>query len=690
MPRAHDELRRMIRNVRVGKGALVATGLGLTVAMALLLVFEPAPVRLAELRTYDVMLGARRASPPSPALVLVGIDDESLAARGQWPWPRYRIAMLLDRLQRAGAEVVALDLLMPEPDRSSPEVIRTERKRDDVEAAVPESGGGEDGNTQRLAAALGRGNTVLAYHLGFSGGGVPATQPVPAAPPGMIVTGSPGSADGWPVPTGAIRSLPRLTAAATAEGFANTVKDADGTLRRTPLLLALGDRPLPSLALAAILVASTERNVRRVREGSETFLYVGTRRIPLDPAGNMLLDIPSERRARPYYSARAVLDGELGTDSLRGKIVLLGGWATGTGDLHLVPSGRFARGLEVHATVIDAILSGRFIARPGWARGAELVAVLLLGIGSTLLLSRSGFVLSLLAVSLGSVSCYWGGTQLLAATGLYLSPLMPMTTPVVLITVLSLLKYGIEARKVEEGIRDLLHAQDEIIVSMSVMSEARHKETGLHILRTRRYVEILARQLATTPRYRDLGESSIVLLAKSAPLHDIGKVGIPDEILHKPGKLTAAEYAVMKSHATIGAAALTRIVDAAGRPEQNEFLTYARQMTVAHHERWDGSGYPAGLRGEDIPLAGRLMALADVYDAMVTRRAYKAALTHEEAREHIRQQSGSQFDPDVVAAFLARDEEFREVARAFADGEDPDPVLRAGTPTPVPLRRDGG
>ena len=225
---------------------------------------------------------------------------------------------------------------------------------------------------------------------------------------------------------------------------------------------------------------------------------------------------------------------------------------------------------------------------------------------------------------------------------------------------------------------------------MSVMSEARHKETGLHILRTRRYVEILARQLATTPRYRDLVESSIALLAKSAPLHDIGKVGIPDEILHKPGKLSADEYAVMKSHTTIGAAALARIADSTGRPEKNEFLTYARQMTVAHHERWDGSGYPGGLRGEDIPLAGRLMALADVYDAMVTRRAYKAALTHEEAREHIRQQSGSQFDPDVVAAFLATDEAFREVARACADGEGPDPVQRAGTPTPVSLRRDGG
>ncbi|HSO28951.1 MAG TPA: CHASE2 domain-containing protein [Candidatus Sulfomarinibacteraceae bacterium] len=681
MPGADHPLRRPLRAVWAGKGVLVGVGLGLTVALALLLVFEPTPVRLAELRTYDLMLGARRAPPPSPALVLVGIDDESLAARGQWPWPRYRLAMLVERLQRAGAEVVALDLLMPEPDRTSPEIIRTERERDAVAAVAPESSGVQDGNTERLATALRRGNTVLAYHLAFSGGGVPAEQPVPTVPAGMIVTGSPGSADGWPEPTGAIRSLPQLTAASTAEGFANSVKDVDGTLRRTPLLLTLDDRPLPSLALAAILMASTERNVRRVKEGSETFLHWGTRRIPLDRAGNMLLDIRSEQRAR-YHSARAVLDGELGTDGLRGKIVLVGGWATGTGDLHLVPSGRWARGLEVHASVIDAILTGRFIARPGWARGAELVAVLLLGIASTLLLSRSGFKLSLAAVSLGSVGCYWGATQLLAATGLYLSPLMPMATPVVITTVLSLLKYGIEARKVEEGLRSLLDAQDAIIVSMSVLSEARDEETGRHILRTQRYVEILARQLATTPRYRDLGEPSIRLLAKSAPLHDIGKVGIPDEILQKPGKLSADEYAVMKSHTTIGANALTQIVDAYGHPEDNEFLTYARQMTVAHHERWDGSGYPAGLRGEDIPLAGRLMAVADVYDAMVSRRVYKAACTHEDAREYIRQQSGAYFDPDVVAAFLARHEAFQEVARTFSDGEDSESAQRAEAATP--------
>jgi adenylate cyclase len=655
--------------VAFGDGLLLAVGFGLTVALLLVHAAAPTAVRQAELRAYDLMLAARPAPPPATAVALVGIDEESLAARGQWPWPRYRLAMLVDRLWEAGAEVVALDFLMPEPDRSAPEVIRAERARDGLVPDGAEGRGGGDGNSLRLAAALRRGKTALAYQLLFSGEAGASVQPLPTLSAGMVAIVSPEGAERWPEATGALRSLPVLTEAASAEGFANTVKDVDGTLRRTPLLLSAKGQPLPSLALSALLLASQDRSVRRVSAGGESLLAWNGRRIPLDPEGNVLIDLRGGALA--YHSARQVLDGGLAKGSLTGRIVLVGAWATGLGDLHLVPGGRWVRGLEVHAGVVDAVLAGRFLARPGWARGAELVAVLLLGVGATLLLSRPGFRAPLAVVTVGSLGCWLGARQLLVASGLYLSPVLPMLTPVVITTVLSLLKYGIEARKVEQGNQDLIQAQDEIIVSMSVLSEARDRETGLHILRTQRYVELLARQLASTPRFRNLGESSIRLLAKSAPLHDIGKVGIPDAILRKPGKLSADEYGVMKSHTSIGADALTEIVGSTDHPEKSEFLTYAREMTVSHHEHWDGSGYPAGLRGEEIPLAGRLMALADVYDALVSRRAYKEALTHEEAREYIRQHSGSHFDPEVVAAFLARDAEFREVAQRFAESREP-------------------
>jgi CHASE2 domain-containing sensor protein len=664
---------------------LITAGLVLTLALALLLIFRPDPVQRAELRLYDQMLAGRTSKQLSvPALV--GIDEESLAAYGQWPWPRYRLAQLVDRLWRQGAEVVVLDFLMPEPDRSSPEVIRAERRRDGLEATGATAVDGKDSNSDRLAAALGRGKAVLAVHLDFSGREVLSARPAPAMPPGMVFSSGPGSMDAWPRPTGAIRSLPQLTAASGAEGFTNTLKDIDGTLRRTPLLLSRENETIPSLALAAMLVTSPDRRLGLIREGEDRFLQWDGRRIPLDEAGNMLIDFSAGQPPFPYHSARAVLSETLAKDSLRGRIVLVGSWATGLGDLHLAPGGRWMRGLEVHADVIANVMNGNFISRPRWAVGGELVAVVLLGLACTLLLSRSGFWLSLVVAIFGTVGCYWLGRYLLVSQGIALSPLLPMLTPIVLTSILGLLKYGIEASKVRQGIRDLVEAQDEIIVSMSVLSEARDRETGLHIVRTRRYVEILARQLARTPKYATLDDATIRLLAKSAPLHDVGKVGIPDDVLRKAGKLNADEYAVMQSHTLIGAAALRRIVDAGGHPEKSEFLRYARQMTESHHERWDGGGYPHGLRGEQIPLAGRLMALADVYDALVSARVYKKPLSHEEACEYIRQHSGTHFDPDVVAAFEARADEFAGIAREFREemiGEM-QPAIEASMPQPAP------
>ncbi|MDP5240037.1 CHASE2 domain-containing protein [Uliginosibacterium sp. 31-16] len=642
---------------------LYATGLCLTLFVALLSILQPRLVQMADLFVYD-QLATRRATPPqSDVPVLVEIDEESLAAFGQWPWPRYRLAMLVERLQGLGAKVIALDFLMPEPDRTSPEVIQQERQRDLLTAATPQTST-QDSNSQRLANAIAKGNTVLGYYLDFSRP-TPGNRAPPAAPAGMVLIRSANAGDTLIKPQGAIRSLPILTEAASAEGFTNAQEDIDGTFRRTPLLLQMNGDALPSLAMSALLLASPQRHLRQIRNPSETALYWGERRIPTDAAGNLLVDFRSARHRT--LSALMILNGTQPPGSLEGKIVLVGAAAKGLGDLHLNPFGQSIYGLEVHATIIDNILAGTFLARPDWANAAELFLILLAGLLATLLLSRAGFVLSLLALGAGIVGLYWGAGQLLIVRGLHLSPLLPILVLILTTSILSLLKYGIEARKLRLRTQDLFEAQDEIIVSMSVLAEARDKETGGHIRRTQRYVEILARQLATTPDYRQLTESDIELLAKSAPLHDIGKVGIPDRILQKPGKLDADEYKLMQTHPLIGATAISRIVADSGHPEKQAFLNYARQMIESHHERWDGHGYPHQLQKKDIPLAGRLMALADVYDALISQRTYKKAMTHAEVCEFITQQSGTQFDPDLVAAFQARNQEFLKAAQTFAD-----------------------
>lgn len=202
------------------------------------------------------------------------------------------------------------------------------------------------------------------------------------------------------------------------------------------------------------------------------------------------------------------------------------------------------------------------------------------------------------------------------------------------------------------------------IRALAHLAETRDPETGNHILRTQSYVQRLAIRLQKNPRFAEfLTQHNIDLLTKSAPLHDIGKVGIPDHILLKPGKLTADEWAVMKTHAKLGSDAIEQAEADVESPL--EFLSFAKEIAHWHHEKWDGSGYPDGLVGEAIPISARLMAVADVFDALISERVYKPAMGHDEAREIITNGRGTQFDPDVIDAFLDEYESFISIAEKY-------------------------
>ena len=223
--------------------------------------------------------------------------------------------------------------------------------------------------------------------------------------------------------------------------------------------------------------------------------------------------------------------------------------------------------------------------------------------------------------------------------------------------------------EVERRSREIVHIQDATILVLTSLAETRDNETGNHIRRTQHYVKALATRLSTHPAYRDfLTPAHINLLFKSAPLHDIGKVGIPDHILLKPGKLTPEEFEIMKQHAVLGRNAIERAEKMLGI--EVDFLRIAKEIAHAHHEKWDGSGYPQGLAGNAIPIAGRLMAVADVYDALICRRVYKAAMPHEQATDVLRKGSGIHFDPQVVAAFFDIEEEIQAIAAQFVDEVD--------------------
>lgn len=217
--------------------------------------------------------------------------------------------------------------------------------------------------------------------------------------------------------------------------------------------------------------------------------------------------------------------------------------------------------------------------------------------------------------------------------------------------------------------RDMAALQEVTILALASLAEVRDVETGNHLRRTQNYIRALARHLSEHPRFSSFLTPHVIdMLFKCAPLHDIGKVGIPDRILLKPGRYEPHEFEIMKTHPRLGYEALmqAQVVTM----ESLEFIQIAKQIVYAHHEKWDGSGYPQGLVGDAIPIPGRLMALADVYDALISRRVYKDGMGHEKAKALLVEGRGKHFDPDVVDAFLALEEEFQAIAERYADSEE--------------------
>ena len=212
--------------------------------------------------------------------------------------------------------------------------------------------------------------------------------------------------------------------------------------------------------------------------------------------------------------------------------------------------------------------------------------------------------------------------------------------------------------------RELTAIQDVTIQAMASLAETRDTDTGNHIRRTQFYVKALTQQLRQHPRFSAyLTDSTIDLLFRSAPLHDIGKVGIPDRILLKPGRFDAAEFEIMKTHTTLGRNAIQAL------HLKVEFLALAKEIAYSHQEKWDGSGYPEGLSGDAIPVSARLMAVADVYDALISRRIYKPGMPHASAVAIIMEGKGTHFDPDMVDAFIVIQDEFKAIADLYADSD---------------------
>ena len=337
-------------------------------------------------------------------------------------------------------------------------------------------------------------------------------------------------------------------------------------------------------------------------------------------------------------------------------------------DNHPTPFDQHFPGVEVHATVAGTLLDDDLTALPAWTLDARGVGVFLL------VLLATAAVIGLSTLGIDAVLCGFffiiplGAIVLFNRFHLFIPPGSTMAVHVLSFAVLTLARFSSEEIFGARRERQLIAARDCAMVGLVSLAETRDTETGRHIVRTQLYIQLLVKYLARQgKRPFRFTAMEIDLLVKSAPLHDIGKVGIPDSILLKPGPLTTVEFDEMKKHTQYGEEALAKAEIVSGNLDETSFLKTAREIALTHHEKWDGTGYPNGLKAEDIPPSGRLMALADVYDALTSKRVYKDAMSHAEASAIIREGSGSHFDPRIVVAFLALEATFAAIAAEFTD-----------------------
>ncbi|MGB5217261.1 MAG: CHASE2 domain-containing protein [Smithella sp.] len=474
---------------------------------------------------------------------------------------------------------------------------------------------------------------------------------------------------GLPQSTGVLCNLAILSEKVNASVFFNFSPDEDGVLRRLPLLIEYNGTIYPNLALATILKLNKENHILLKQDGDilQSLRY-GRHSVPVDRHGQMLVKFRGLENKYEYVAAADILDSNVSPERLQGKIVFVGTSAMGLKELLNTPHGSVLPGVEVHAATVDNLLSGDFISVPAWSNGLVLLLIIVPGLMITLLISHRNAA-SCLFVMLLFVCGLWLATQqVFFHMGFFIASAFPIAAIVCNYMYLTVLKYRLEERKVLSGMPKLLLTQDITIESMANLTEHRHQETGGHIKRTRMYVRLLTKHVKHQDRYKTfLTDVNIDMLYKSAPLHDIGKVGIPDNILLKPGKLTKEEFEIIKTHTSNGRNLIRSSVRQFGK---TSFLAIAEEIAYSHHEKWDGFGYLRGIKGDAIPISGRLMALADVYDALISKRVYKEAYPHAVAVDTIAKGKGSHFDPDMVDAFLEIHERFYDIAHQFADFEE--------------------
>jgi len=614
-------------------------------------------VKFSDYKIYDVISSSvyeDKALLKQSHVVVVDIDERSLRALGQWPWPRVVLAELVSKIDSLNATAIGLDIIFPEKDRTSPFEINKFYKNffgiDGVMQNLPKA---LQNNDAIFASVLEDTATTLSLYLSNDYLAEQGCQNINA----IAIDTSSLALQKYKY---ALCNMPLLHSSATYQGFVNSSIDDDGVLRRVALFKEYNRKVIPNFALALLL--NTQSDFKQ--ENATKFTLFGIT-LKTDKETNILLNFYNKQWYKKV-SAIDILNDAVLPDMIRGKIVIVGSSAVGLHDQIVIKDGKKIIGSKIHVTMIDNILNSEYFIQLSHYKivNISLSLFITLVLFFLLITNRNSYILFLFFATL---LLSFAATYYFIAQGVYISIAYFLLPFLIHFFIVSFLYIFIDAHERHIFTQELNKSHIALLDSMVHVAEVHDLETGAHILRTKKYIKVLAEYIYSKGVYsRELSAEKIDMMYATAPLHDLGKVGIEDAILKKEGKLTPMEYEVMKTHADLGRHIINNAISSY---KENEFFIMARNIAHYHHEKWDGTGYPEGLKGEEIPLESRFMALADVYDALVSRRVYKEAFSFEETNKIIIDGRGKHFDPILVDSFIEIKDLFREIAQKYSDDE---------------------
>lgn len=443
-----------LRRLKKSRWAIFGTGFGITMFFVAVYVYKPAYFKIIELKLYDTFLSQVHTPPKSSAVAIVDIDEYSIRAFGQWPWPRYRVALLLKKIQAAGALAVGNDILFGEPDATSPKVLKDTLKRDlNVDMGFTGIPGQLMDNDRLLGDILSTGPFVLGYSFYFQQGEAGKTPdvPLPVFKSNLVKTQGAGEPGQYLIRAKqVVPPLPVLLSSASSAGFLNTLTDMDGVLRRVPMVISFQEKLYPHISLATLMAAlgkSVPDPLLKVSSGGISSLKIGSTVIPLEANGAIMVNYRGPAYTFPFIPAAHLLQDRVEKGVLENKIVFLGSSAAGLMDIRVTPMAEVYPGVEVNATIVDNILSRDFIIRPDWAPGLELAGIFLWGVITTLVIGRAGARLTLPLTLVLGAGAWIGCVQALKIWHFWLSPLFALMVLAANFSLLTLLKFWVSEKQ---------------------------------------------------------------------------------------------------------------------------------------------------------------------------------------------------------------------------------------------------